>query len=196
MPTAAVPTIVAYRAVSGPWGPIHIAAGTTGLVALEILTPTDAFVETLAHRRRASVVPAAEASPAVRRALDAAEAAVGAFFEGDASAFDRLPLDLGPIADWDRRVLEAVLRIPRGAVTSYGRLARLIGAPGAARAAGGAVGRNPIGLAIPCHRVIAGDGGIGGYGGGWWGDRDRLVGIKRELLAREGISLPATDFVG
>jgi len=81
-------------------------------------------------------------------------------------------------------------------VTSYGRLAGLVGSRGAARAAGGAVGRNPIGLLIPCHRVIAGDGSIGGYGGAWWGGRDQLLAIKRELLAREGVALPATAFVG
>ena len=51
--------------------------------------------------------------------------------------------------------------------------------------------RNPIGLAIPCHRVIAGDGSIGGYGGDWFGSREQLLAIKRELLAREGIELPA-----
>jgi methylated-DNA-[protein]-cysteine S-methyltransferase len=78
----------------------------------------------------------------------------------------------------------------RGEVTSYGRLARAIGRVGAARAVGGAVGRNPIGLAIPCHRVIAGDGSIGGYGGDWFGSREQLVEIKRELLAMEGVELP------
>ena len=72
-------------------------------------------------------------------------------------------------------------------MTSYGRLARTIGRRGAARAVGGAVGRNPIGLAIPCHRVIAGDGSIGGYGGDWFGSREELLAIKRELLAREGV---------
>jgi methylated-DNA-[protein]-cysteine S-methyltransferase len=81
--------------------------------------------------------------------------------------------------------------VPYGQVTSYGRLAREIGRPGAARAVGGAVGRNPIGLAIPCHRVIAADGSLGGYGGDWWGTREQLLEIKRELLEREGVTLPA-----
>jgi methylated-DNA-[protein]-cysteine S-methyltransferase len=65
----------------------------------------------------------------------------------------------------------------------------MIGKPGAARAVGGAVGRNPIGLAIPCHRVIAGDGSLGGYGAGWWGGRQTGLDLKRELLAREGVSI-------
>jgi methylated-DNA-[protein]-cysteine S-methyltransferase len=77
-------------------------------------------------------------------------------------------------------------------VTSYGRVARRIGRPGAARAVGGAVGRNPIGIVIPCHRVVAGDGSIGGYGGDWWGSREALLEVKRELLRLEGVDLPAT----
>jgi O-6-methylguanine DNA methyltransferase len=77
-------------------------------------------------------------------------------------------------------------------VTSYGRLAREIDRPGAARAVGGAVGRCPIGLIIPCHRVIAGDGSLGGYGGDWFGSRERLLELKRELLLREGIDIPLT----
>lgn len=65
----------------------------------------------------------------------------------------------------------------------------MIGKAGAARAVGGAVGRNPLGLVIPCHRVIAGDGGLGGYGGGWWGGRATGLQLKRELLAREGVTV-------
>ncbi len=87
-------------------------------------------------------------------------------------------------------MLAGVRTLGWGEVTSYGRLARSIGRRGAARAVGGSVGRNPIGLAIPCHRVIAGDGTIGGYGGDWFGSRDDLLAIKRELLEREGVHLP------
>jgi methylated-DNA-[protein]-cysteine S-methyltransferase len=86
-------------------------------------------------------------------------------------------------------VLEAVRRVPRGFTASYGEIARAIGRPGAARAVGGAVGRNPVSLAIPCHRVIAGDGTLGGYGGGWWGSREERLALKRDLLGREGITV-------
>jgi methylated-DNA-[protein]-cysteine S-methyltransferase len=68
----------------------------------------------------------------------------------------------------------------------------MIGRRGAARAAGGAVGRNPIALLVPCHRVIAGDGSLGGYGGDWYGTREQSLAIKRELLEREGVALPAS----
>jgi len=108
----------------------------------------------------------------------------------DDDALARLPVDLEDRPAWDRAVLEAVRAIPRGQVRSYGEIARAIGRAGAARAVGGAVGRNPVAILIPCHRVVAGDGTLGGYGGGWWGDRDRLLELKAELLAREGISLP------
>ncbi|MEA2549494.1 MAG: methylated-DNA-[protein]-cysteine S-methyltransferase, partial [Chloroflexota bacterium] len=114
-----------------------------------------------------------------------------AFLDGDASLLEGIPLDLADRGEWDRNVLAGVRGLRWGEVASYGGIARAIGRTGAARAVGGAVGRNPIGLAIPCHRVIAGDGTIGGYGGDWFGSRDELLAIKRELLAREGVVLPA-----
>jgi methylated-DNA-[protein]-cysteine S-methyltransferase len=77
-----------------------------------------------------------------------------------------------------------------GEATSYGRVARRIGRPGAARAVGGAVGRNPIALIVPCHRVVAGDGSLGGYGGAWWGTAEEMLTVKRTLLELEGITLP------
>jgi methylated-DNA-[protein]-cysteine S-methyltransferase len=101
-------------------------------------------------------------------------------------AFADLPLDLEDRPAWDRAVLGAVREIPWGATSSYGGIASTIGRRGAARAVGGAVGRNPISLAIPCHRVIAGDGSLGGYGGGWWGSRELRLDLKRELLGLEG----------
>ena len=122
-------------------------------------------------------------------------AAVEAFLTGDVDALDGLSVDLEDRTGWDRLVLGAVRGIPAGSTASYGEVARMIGRTGAARAVGGAVGRNPIGLVIPCHRVIAGDGSIGGYGGGWWGGRQAGLELKRELLAREGvdIGMPAPD---
>ena len=101
-----------------------------------------------------------------------------------------LALDWRGVSGWDRRVLEGARTLRRGEVTSYGRLARRIGAPGAARAVGAALGRNPYWLLIPCHRVVAGDGSIGGYGGG----PDALE-VKRDLLALEGVSVPVVELM-
>jgi methylated-DNA-[protein]-cysteine S-methyltransferase len=186
---------ILWLVVPGPWGPIHLAAGEIGLVGLELMTPTEAFVASL--RRRVGSPVEAMASQArsqvrspARDVLDGAAAALAAFLSGERAAFDEVPIDLRTGTAWDRRVLEGVRQVPFGETTSYGRLARRIGAPGAARAVGGAVGRNPIGLVIPCHRVIAGDGTLGGYGGDRWGSREQRLAVKRELLAREGVLLP------
>jgi methylated-DNA-[protein]-cysteine S-methyltransferase len=173
-------------AVAAPWGPIHLAASRDAVVGLAVLSPREPFVADVARRT------GREPSPGGRNPLlDRAVAAVVAFLDGDPAMLESLPLDLADRGAWDRNVLGGVRTLRWGEVTSYGRLARSIGRRGAARAVGGAVGRNPIGLAIPCHRVIAGDGSIGGYGGDWFGSRDELLAIKRELLAIEGVSLPA-----
>lgn len=175
---------------AAPWGPLELAASERGLVALEVLAPREAFDARTGARLGVPVTRGAADGPAAHN-LDRAIAAVEAFFGGRPAAIATLPLDLGRPRPWDRAVFEAVRQVPFGRVTSYGRIALAIGRRGAARAVGGAVGRNPIGLAIPCHRVIAGDGSIGGYGGDWWGTREELLSIKRTLLELEGISIPA-----
>jgi methylated-DNA-[protein]-cysteine S-methyltransferase len=182
------PTLV-IASVDAPWGPIRLAATNRGLAALDQLVTQEAFVDRLVRRFRLEPVDLAEAPPEsaaathIRTALEA----LGAFLGGDLGALDGLPVDLDDRAEWDRRVLSAVRGIPPGETVSYGGVARMIGRPGAARAVGGAVGRNPIGLVIPCHRVISGDGSIGGYGGGWWGGRQAGLELKQRLLAREGV---------
>jgi methylated-DNA-[protein]-cysteine S-methyltransferase len=150
-----------------------------------VLAPRELFLADVARRTGLDPAPGSSAL------LDRTVAAVEAFVDGESEELVSLPLDLADRGAWDRAVLGAVHQIGRGVVSSYGRIARAIGRTGAARAVGGAVGRNPIGLAIPCHRVLAGDGSIGGYGGDWFGSREQLLEIKRELLAREGIVLPA-----
>lgn len=179
--------------VAAPWGPIRLAATSRGLVALDQLTSAEEFAARLEGRFGTAPVDATTApvgSEAVRH-LEAARRAVEAFAAGDLVALDDLPVDLDDRPAWDRLVLGAVRGIPPGATASYGEVARMIGRPGAARAVGAAVGRNPLGLVIPCHRVIAGDGSLGGYGGGWWGGRQQGLELKRELLAREGVHLRA-----
>ncbi|MDQ6795747.1 MAG: methylated-DNA--[protein]-cysteine S-methyltransferase [Chloroflexota bacterium] len=182
----------AYIILPAPWGPIHVAASDDAIVALELHTETARFVGGLEGRLRAVVEPRPSRGPR-RDLLDQAATELEAYLRGDRRTFD-LPLDLGQSRDWDRAVLGGVRLVPWGRVTSYGRLARRIGRTGAARAVGGAVGRNPIGLLIPCHRVIAGDGTLGGYGGEWWGTRESMLGLKRTLLDIEGVELPTSRF--
>ncbi|NIL95766.1 MAG: methylated-DNA--[protein]-cysteine S-methyltransferase, partial [Planctomycetales bacterium] len=87
------------------------------------------------------------------------------YLEGSRLTFD-LPLDLRRVTDFQRQVLQAAAGVPRGQVTTYGEIARQIGKPNAARAVGQALGRNPVPIVIPCHRVIAADGSLRGYSGG------------------------------
>jgi methylated-DNA-[protein]-cysteine S-methyltransferase len=188
--------VIGSVVVAAPWGPIHLAADEDALLALELTATEASFAASCARRLGGPLVARAACPPALRRRLDAASAAVRAYLAGDPRPIERLPIRLVGLSAWDRRVLDGVRTIPPGAVTSYGRLARIVGRPGAARAVGGAVGRNPIGLAIPCHRVIAGDGTLGGYGGGWFGGREALLELKRTLLAGEGIALPARELTG
>jgi methylated-DNA-[protein]-cysteine S-methyltransferase len=179
-------TPIQVAAVAAPWGPIHVAASEKAVVGIAVLASYEPFAADVARRTGREVARGGR-----NQLLARAVAAIEAFLGGDPSRLEGLPLDLVDSGPWDRAVLGGVGTVRWGEVTSYGRLARAIGRPGAARAVGGAVGRNPIGLAIPCHRIIAGDGSIGGYGGDWFGTRDELVAIKRELLDREGVTLPA-----
>jgi methylated-DNA-[protein]-cysteine S-methyltransferase len=101
------------------------------------------------------------------------------YFAGTRRAFE---LELAPYGTpFQLRVWRALCDIPYGAVRNYGDIARAIGQPGAARAVGQANGCNPLPIVVPCHRVIASDGTIGGYSGG--------LAIKHRLLALEGAEL-------
>lgn len=188
-PAVLEPTVVAVLA--SPVGPLHAAATDEGIVGLELRTTDEAFAASIRERTHCGVVPAADpsASPAARGHLAELEHEVAEHLAGTRDGFD-VPVVLDGCSDWDRRVLEGVRTIPRGATASYGEIARRIGKPGAARAVGGAVGRNPIGLLIPCHRVIAGDGTLGGYGGSWFGSREELLELKERLLELEGVEPP------
>jgi methylated-DNA-[protein]-cysteine S-methyltransferase len=171
--------------VASPLGPARVAATPAGVAAIELLGTDDGFVAGLA--RRGIVDDAAAAGADARAHLGAAAVAVAALLDGEPAATDGLAVDLGDRPEWDRLVLGAVRAIPRGSTVSYGEVARRIGRPGAARAVGGAVGRNPVGLVIPCHRVIAGDGSLGGYGAAAWGGIEAALDLKRTLLRLEGV---------
>lgn len=96
--------------------------------------------------------------------LDRATSRLAAYFAGEALVFD-LPLDLLGTA-FQRAVWAELLRIDRGSTCSYGDIARRIGRPAAGRAVGAAVGRNPVSIIVPCHRVVGSDGSLTGYAGG------------------------------
>ena len=194
-PATLEPAVVAVLAT--PVGPLHAAATDEGIVGLELRTTDEAFAASIRDRTRRSVVAAADpsASPASRDHLDRLEREVAEHLAGARDAFD-VPVVLEGCSDWYRRVREGVRTIPCGSTASYGEIARRIGKPGAARAVGGAVGRNPVGLLVPCHRVVAGDGTLGGYGGSWFGSRDELLGLKEQLLELEGVAPPPRSGAG
>ncbi len=177
----------AFSIFPAPWGPLHVAASENGIVAIELRSTTPDFVDGLSVRLHGRVVPeeAGEVPEAWRQYLAHARTQLGEYFAGRRSRFD-LPVDLRGISEWDRRVLTGAARLDFGETTSYGELARRIGKPGAARAVGGALGRNPVPIVIPCHRILAADGTIGGYGGGGHGSRVEMLAVKRRLLTLEG----------
>lgn len=112
---------------------------------------------------------------------DAAAGRLRDYFAGDIHALDGIQVDTGG-TPFQQAVWAQLRRIPPGRTASYREIAAAIGAPSATRAVGAANGANPVGIIIPCHRVIGADGALTGYGGGL----DR----KRWLLEHEGAMLP------
>ena len=118
--------------------------------------------------------------------FDAVAKQLAAYFASELREFD---LPLAPHGtDFQKKVWRELCRIPYGETISYGELARRIGQPGASRAVGLANGRNPIGIIVPCHRVIGADGSMTGFGGG--------IPIKQFLLVHEGIGHAVTSSQG
>lgn len=101
--------------------------------------------------------------------------------EGGESVFPLEMLALERCSDFQQRVLRAEHAIPRGRVSTYGRIARHLGMPGGARAVGRALATNPFPILIPCHRAIRSDGSVGGFGGG--------SAMKQALLTMEGVTI-------
>jgi methylated-DNA-[protein]-cysteine S-methyltransferase len=163
---------VAYTTIASPVGPIMLAATRRGLVRISFARSldTDGFAGELAASISPRVVESAAWFDPIRRELEE-------YFQGRRTRFD-LPLDWSLTGGFGRRVLRATARIPYGAVSTYRDIAREAGNGRAFRAAGNALGANPIPLVVPCHRVLHSGGGLGGYGGG--------VDVKEFLLRLEG----------
>ncbi len=155
--------VTATRHVETPLGPMLLACTSSGLAG--------AWFDAQKHHPGAFDAPEQPDDPLLQRAATQ----LHRYFDGDVSHFD-LPLD--PIGTPFQRAVWAALRlIPPGRTRTYGEIAQAIGAPNAARAVGAAIGRNPISLIVPCHRVVGSSGALTGYAGG--------VERKRALLALE-----------
>jgi methylated-DNA-[protein]-cysteine S-methyltransferase len=155
-----------YSEEPSPVGVLLLVAGRRGLVLLRYApSDVDATLVELAERRSPRIVESAAALDPWRRELTE-------YFEGARRRFEA-PLDWQDLAGFRRRVLRATAAIPYGELESYKAVATSAGSPGAARAAGNALGSNPLPIVIPCHRVRHAGGGLGGYTGGL--ERKRLL---------------------
>ncbi|WP_205697615.1 methylated-DNA--[protein]-cysteine S-methyltransferase [Conexibacter sp. SYSU D00693] len=174
---AAAEPDVAYALHDTPVGRVVLAATRRGLVRVayeDFNGGEDEVVDDLARRVSPRVLRAPARLDEVRRELDE-------FFAGERRAFD-VALDWSLVQGFGRKVLQATARIPFGETGSYASVAAGAGSPKAVRAAGTALGRNPMPIVVPCHRVLRSGGALGGYTGG--------VQRKVTLLTVEGV-LPA-----
>ena len=166
---------VAYASIDSPLGELTVFVTPRGLLRVAYDNePGDSVIAEVAEQISPRILRAPARTDEARRQLDG-------YFASNRRTFD-LPIDWSLIHGFARGVLRATASVPFGQITTYGRMARAAGSPRAARAAGNALGSNPIPIVVPCHRVLHADGTLGGYSGGL----DR----KRILLALEG-SLPA-----
>jgi methylated-DNA-[protein]-cysteine S-methyltransferase len=166
-----------YAFVPAPFGSVGLMAGQRGLRQLVFFTSP---VEPADAPGAGELWPGCPRSELVwdQALLPDLQQQLIDYFEGQPVRF-QAPLDLTCLTVFQRRVLTACSRLDYGETTTYGELARRIGQPRAARAVGGALARNPIPIVIPCHRVLAGDGSLGGF------TSEMGVDLKRDLLALE-----------
>jgi methylated-DNA-[protein]-cysteine S-methyltransferase len=167
---------VAYGFADSPFGRLLVAVTPRGLVRLAYPDrPVDAELEELSREVSPRILESSRATDEVRREL-------AAYFEGTRHGFD-LTVDLTPLHGFRRKVLQVTARIPFGAVATYREVAERAGSPRGMRAAGNALGSNPVPIVVPCHRVVRTGGGLGGYTGG--------IHRKERLLRLEGVLGPA-----
>ncbi len=163
---------VAHATYDSPLGPLTVMVTPRGLLRLSYPgEPVEAQLEDTAGRISPRILAAPERTDAVRRQLDE-------YFAGARQVFD-VPIDWRLVRGFAGDVLRATARIPFGGVSTYREVATEAGSPNAYRAAGNALGSNPVPIVVPCHRVLHAGGGLGGYTGGM----DR----KRYLLRLEGV---------
>jgi methylated-DNA-[protein]-cysteine S-methyltransferase len=175
-----------YVVVPSTFGAIAIVWRTTDsrpMVQQVFLPSPRASAQRLELQRKAAeqLVQAAFAGARLRshRTVEALGARITSFLAGDAVEFGLQSIALDGCSEFQQRVLLAEHGIPRGWVSTYGRIARHLGVPGAARAVGRALAQNPFPIIIPCHRAVRAGGELGGYQGG--------VEMKRALLECEGV---------
>lgn len=165
---------VAYATLDSPVGTLLLAATPRGLARVAYLGPGIADEQTVLADIAARISPRVLSAP---RRLDGPRRELEEYFNRRRRSFE-LPQDWRLIRGFARRVLEATAHIPYGSLSAYKDVAAEAGSPSASRAAGNALGSNPLPIVVPCHRVVHASGGLGGYTGG--------LERKRVLLEVEG----------
>lgn len=161
-----------YTVVDTTWGAALLGWTPSGIS--HFVLPAGTFEKVAASAHDAGTFaahPSGFAADAAKR--------IRAYFAGEPVTLDDLPIDLGDTAPFAAKVYAAARAIPRGTTETYGEIAKRVGSPGASRAVGAALGRNPIPLLVPCHRVVAAGGRMGGFSasGG--------VAMKKRMLTLE-----------
>jgi methylated-DNA-[protein]-cysteine S-methyltransferase len=156
-------------------GVCGIVWGERGLVGVQL--PEASEVRTRARmRRRFPATPEAPPPPSVQRAIEG----IVQLLQGEAIDLAAIAIDMAGVPSFDRRVYEVARTVPPGATLSYGEIAARLSAPGEARAVGQALGQNPFPLVVPCHRVLAAGGKVGGFSAnGGIATKLRLLSIER-----------------
>jgi methylated-DNA-[protein]-cysteine S-methyltransferase len=163
-----------YGRVESPVGPLFVAASDRGLCEIGYGSnePESKFQE---HLRQRGFRPVADAN-----AIQDIAKQLHEYFGGQRNRFD-VPLDFSGISPFTQTVLSATANVGYGQLMTYRDIAVEVGRPGASRAVGNALGRNPIPVIVPCHRIVRSDNSLGGYTGG--------IEIKERLLSLEGVYL-------
>ena len=166
---------VYYTQLDSPWGPLFLAGTEKAICSCEFLDGKNVstLLFRLQKRNRRALIK--QELPALAPAVDG----LNRYFSGQPQKLD-YPIDLQG-SPFHMKVWSALQDIPLGTVATYGEIAGRIGSPGGARAVGQACGSNPVVLFVPCHRVVAADGKLGGFGGG--------LSLKRALLRHEGVKM-------
>jgi len=164
-----------YTKLSSPWGPLFLAGTEDSVCSCEFINGKDiASLLSRLHKLYHSAL--IQENP---RPLASAVDRLNRYFAGEPENLDQ-PLDLHG-SQFQMRVWSTLRQIPAGKVATYGDVAARVGRPRGARAVGQACGRNPVVLFVPCHRVVAANGGLGGFGSG--------LSVKEALLRHEGVSV-------
>ena len=159
-----------YTTLPGPIGGLYIGFTSLGVSSIVPTGDESEFLDVHARTVGRLAYPADELPPKLGRLLEKAL---------DSGKLGKLPVDLRQLSQFQRDVLSVTAEIPPGEVRPYGWVAREMGSSGAVRAVGSALGRNPVPIAIPCHRVVRSDGAVGNYAYG--------APMKRALLEHEGM---------